>query len=176
MNDHLRLSDNDRIHALQALSTHFTEGRLNEAEFNERTGAVTAARTIGDLRPLFADLPDGLPFRGGRPLSPVPAEINDDLRELRELKHRGKKVEGLSGLILGLTLLSFLILQFAVGVSWAWMVWPSLIVTLSVPRLIYHYSDDDEKIYEELKKTEAEQRQTRVERAAERMRELEEGN
>ncbi len=176
MNDHLRLSDTDRIHALQALSTHFTEGRLDNAEFDERTSAVTAARTIGDLRPLFADLPEGLPFRDGRPLAHAPAEVDEDLRELRELKQRGKKVEGLDGLIFGMTLVSFLILQFAVGVSWAWMVWPSLVLTLSIPRVIYRYSNDDEKIYEELKETENKERRVRIERAAERMRELEDGN
>lgn len=51
--------------------------------------------------------------------------------------------------------------------------WPSLIVTLSVPRLILKYSDDDEKVYEELKKSEAAERKKRLEEASKRIRELE---
>ncbi|WP_159449807.1 DUF1707 SHOCT-like domain-containing protein [Corynebacterium pollutisoli] len=61
MDDHLRLSDNERISAMSALATHFTEGRLDTSEFDERTLAASQAKTRGDLRPLFDDLPGQLP-------------------------------------------------------------------------------------------------------------------
>lgn len=189
MEDHLRLSDADRIHALQALSNHFTDGRLDNEEFDERTRQVTAARVIGDLRPLFADLPDGLPFEddpeGTRALVPRPlgsdpsralATQESELREMQQIKQRGKKVEALDGVILGVTLVSFLILQFVIGWGWAWIVWPSLALTMSLPRLIYRFNDADEKTYEELKKAEEKERKARVEHAAKRLRELEEGH
>ena len=47
---------------MSALGTHFADGRLDDHEFNERSGAVAGAKTIGDIRPLFTDLPGGLPF------------------------------------------------------------------------------------------------------------------
>lgn len=188
MEDHLRLSDADRIHALQSLSNHFTDGRLDSEEFDERTRAVTSARTIGELRPIFDDLPGGLPFQddpeGTRALVPRPlgkdpsralAAQESELREMQQIKQRGKKVETLDGVILGVTLVAFLILQFVIGWSWAWIVWPSLALTLSIPRLVYRFDDADEKTYEELKKAEEKERKARVEHAAKRLRELEEG-
>ncbi|AGF71850.1 DUF1707 SHOCT-like domain-containing protein [Corynebacterium halotolerans] len=188
MDDHLRLSDSDRIHALQALSTHYTDGRLDDGEFDERTRAATTARTVGELRPLFSDLPGGLPFRadpeGFQALLPVtPQEPgravsahDAELREMQQIRNRGRKVENMDGAIFGVTLLVFLILQFAVGVNWAWMVWPSLVVTMSLPRLIYRFSDSDQKTYAELKEIEEKNRKARVEHAAKRMRELEDGS
>ncbi len=190
MEDHLRLSDADRIHALQSLSTHYADGRLDNVEFDERTRTVTTARTVGDLRPLFTDLPGGLPFQddptGSLSLVPIPLDQQNpsralavqaaELREMEQIKNRGKKVEAMDGAIFGITLLAFLLLQFVVGVGWAWMVWPSLFVTMSLPRLIYRFSDSDQKTYDKLKEVEEKNRQTRVEHAAKRMRELEEGN
>lgn len=61
--DDIRLSDNERMTALQALGTHYADGRLDLTEFNERTAKVGEARTIGELRPLFDDLPGGIPPR-----------------------------------------------------------------------------------------------------------------
>lgn len=185
MDDNLRLSDSDRIHALQALSTHYADGRLDNVEFDDRTRVVTTARTVGDLRPLFADLPGGLPFQadpeGFQALVPVTPQDpgravsahDAEVREMQQIKNRGRKVESMDGAIFGVTLLVFLILQFAVGVSWAWMVWPTLFVTMSLPRLIYRFSDSDQKTYDELKEVEEKNRKARVEHAAKRMRELE---
>src|SRR5699024_3857128 len=40
------------------LSQHFAEGRIDAQEMDDRSGAVTAARTREDLREIFADLPE----------------------------------------------------------------------------------------------------------------------
>ncbi|MGD7001892.1 DUF1707 domain-containing protein [Corynebacterium halotolerans] len=189
MNDNFRLSDNDRLHALQVLGTHYADGRLDNVEFDERTRTVADARVLGEIRPAFADLPGELPFQQGdaesggqlvpvsigTPLSPISPE-DRELAEMQDLKSRGKKVESLDGAVLGVTLVAFLILQFVIGVGWAWVVWPSLALTLAIPRLIYRYNDADEKTYEELKEAENEARKQRIRRAAERMRELEDGH
>lgn len=186
MNDNFRLSDNDRLHALHSLGTHYADGRLDSVEFDDRTQLVAGARTIGEIRPAFADLPGELPFQqgesehGGQLLpvnvtSPVLAETAEarELAEMEDLRKRGKKVESLDGTIMGVTLVSFLILQFVIGVGWAWVVWPSLFLTLAIPRLIYRYNDQDEETYEELKVAENDARKERIRRAADRMRELE---
>lgn len=55
--DSLRIGDAERDAAIAALTRHFTEGRLTQAEHEERAGLALAARTGADLRRLFADLP-----------------------------------------------------------------------------------------------------------------------
>lgn len=62
----LRASDAERDAALRALTTHFADGRLNHAEFDERADAALAARTQDQLRALFKDLPSPVPGFGMR--------------------------------------------------------------------------------------------------------------
>lgn len=185
--DDLLLSDAERMHALNALGEHYAAGRLDSAEFYERSGEISSARTFSALHPSFRGLPGGVPLeqvdghirmipdvsapavrRDASPAAPQSAE--DELASLRD---RGSTVETLDWIIIGITLVAFLVLQIVLGWSYAWIVWPSLIVTLSVPRLILKYSDDDEKVYEELKKSEAAERKKRLEEASKRIRELE---
>src|SRR3954470_10827357 len=53
----LRASDADREHVAAALRRHHLDGRLDTDELQERLGACYAARTLGQLEPLLADLP-----------------------------------------------------------------------------------------------------------------------
>ena len=53
----LRIGDLERDAAAQSLSGHYAAGRLDRVELDERLSAVYAARTGGELAPLFADLP-----------------------------------------------------------------------------------------------------------------------
>lgn len=57
----LRASDAEREAALRNLGTHFADGRLDRAEFEERADAALAARTQDQLRALFTDLPGPAP-------------------------------------------------------------------------------------------------------------------
>jgi len=59
----MRASDVEREAALRDLGRHYAAGRLDRAEFDERSDAAFAARTRADLRRLFADLPGGSPGR-----------------------------------------------------------------------------------------------------------------
>jgi hypothetical protein len=52
----LRASDADRDRVIELLRAAVADGRLDQAEFNERLDAALAARTIGALAPLTADL------------------------------------------------------------------------------------------------------------------------
>ncbi|WP_333619105.1 DUF1707 SHOCT-like domain-containing protein, partial [Dietzia sp.] len=167
----LRLSDSERLHALNALGEHYAAGRIGIAEFEDLSGRASEVRWLGDLDPLFRGLPGGVPLaeRGGAIATleidrPAPdqarasteiAKPRSDEDELRSLRKRGGLVETLDGAIVGITLIAFLILQFVVHFDYAWIVWPSLVVTLSIPRMILRYSDEDEKIYEEIKDTDA---------------------
>ncbi len=53
----MRASDTDRDEVVAALSEHFQAGRLTSDELDERTGRALAARTLGELGELMADLP-----------------------------------------------------------------------------------------------------------------------
>lgn len=188
--DDLLLSDSERLHALTSLGDHYAAGRLDDPEFHSRSGDIAAARTLGQLRGSFSDLPGGMPLTsvdgmivesaaagGGelvRTSSSSPA-VSDPDRELQDLRKRGRTVETLDGLVLGATLVAFLVLQFVVGWDYAWIVWPSLVLTLGVPRAILQFSDSDEELYEELKESDDEARKERLRAATERIRELGDG-
>jgi hypothetical protein len=70
----LRASDADRERTVQLLREHHAEGRLDIEEFHERLNAAYAAKTMGDLDEILADLPGidlyRLPSAGLRPAPP----------------------------------------------------------------------------------------------------------
>lgn len=53
----VRLSDAEREHAARLLGDHYASGRLDHDAYAERLDTTFAARTWGDLAPLFRDLP-----------------------------------------------------------------------------------------------------------------------
>src|SRR3954451_13501204 len=78
----LRASDADRERVAAALRRHHLDGRLDTDELQERLGACYAARTLGQLEPLLADLPGAArpaarARRGGAPpwARPAPAVL-----------------------------------------------------------------------------------------------------
>jgi Domain of unknown function (DUF1707) len=65
---HIRVSDAERQAVTDRLAEHFAEGRLDQAEFDERVGRATSAKTRADLNGLFDDLPEtGAPAETDRP-------------------------------------------------------------------------------------------------------------
>jgi hypothetical protein len=52
----LRASDRDRDVVAGVLTEAYADGRLTREEYDERAGAATAAKTLGDLPPLIVDL------------------------------------------------------------------------------------------------------------------------
>jgi hypothetical protein len=56
----LRVSDADRAEVTDRLGRHYADGRLDQAEFDERVSRAMGAKTVGDFQGLFDDLP-GLP-------------------------------------------------------------------------------------------------------------------
>jgi hypothetical protein len=70
----VRASDADRERTVALLREHHAVGRLTAEEFSERVDKAFAARTLGDLEVLLADLPAidlyQLPAAGIRPAPP----------------------------------------------------------------------------------------------------------
>lgn len=74
----IRAGHEDRERAVRALGEAFAQGRLEVDEFDERTAAAYAARTLDELDGLLADLwppapPPAFPLQARPPLPPVPA-------------------------------------------------------------------------------------------------------
>lgn len=67
----MRVSDAERAEVADRLSRHFADGRLDQAEFDERISRAMAAKTVGDLKGLFDDLPD------------LPGDVRDDTDDTR---------------------------------------------------------------------------------------------
>jgi DUF1707 SHOCT-like domain len=57
--DRLRAGNADREKVVAQLNAAFAEGRLDVTELDERVAAAYAAKTLGELVPLTADLPGG---------------------------------------------------------------------------------------------------------------------
>ncbi|MGI8492425.1 MAG: DUF1707 SHOCT-like domain-containing protein [Acidimicrobiales bacterium] len=53
----MRVSNVDRAEVSNALCRHFADGRLDEAEFNDRAARAAAAKTRAGLGGLLSDLP-----------------------------------------------------------------------------------------------------------------------
>jgi hypothetical protein len=68
----MRLSDAERSEATDLLSKHYGDGRLDEAEFQQRLDQVMRAKTYADLSGLFDDLPRTEAAAGEAPRMPVP--------------------------------------------------------------------------------------------------------
>jgi Domain of unknown function (DUF1707) len=55
----MRVSDADRAAVADRLAKHYSDGRLDQAEFDERLDRAMRAKTRADLVVLLADLPEG---------------------------------------------------------------------------------------------------------------------
>jgi hypothetical protein len=72
----VRASDADRDQTVEALATASAEGRLTLEEYSQRSQAALAARTLGDLAVLTADLPAAaLPVAAHGAVAAGPEEI-----------------------------------------------------------------------------------------------------
>jgi hypothetical protein len=63
INPGMRISDADRAEVADHLSKQYSEGRLDQAEFNERLDRAMRAKTQSDLSWLLSDLPGVEPAR-----------------------------------------------------------------------------------------------------------------
>lgn len=69
----MRIGNEEREEAANALAEHFSHGRLDGDEYEERIGLVWNGKTTADLAPVFADLPEPRPAVLRPP--PPPADL-----------------------------------------------------------------------------------------------------
>lgn len=78
-NASLRAADRDREALHQVLAEAYADGRLDREEHDERSAAVTAARTLGELPDLVADLVPTAPTPARRPPTDLATATSEDL-------------------------------------------------------------------------------------------------
>jgi hypothetical protein len=102
---HIRVSDAERNAVAELLGQHYADGRLDQAEFDDRVGRTMAAKTRGDLAGLFDDLPETGPAGAG----PAGAGGPADTAPYRGPRRRGG---------VGRTLLLLLLVFICANVAW----------------------------------------------------------
>ncbi|WP_432041682.1 DUF1707 and DUF4190 domain-containing protein [Streptomyces cadmiisoli] len=89
----VRASHADRERAVDVLKAGLGEGRLEQAEFERRVTRAYAARTVGELARLVADLPQG-PVPPGTAGSAVPSTFVAEPRARINAKAVGSAICG----------------------------------------------------------------------------------
>lgn len=100
---HLRVSDAERQAVADRLAEHYADGRLDQAEFDDRLGRAMGAKTRADLSGLFSDLPE----------TGAPAAADPMARPYRRRRHP----------VVVFVLLVLFIMATAHAVLWATLPW-----------------------------------------------------
>ena len=80
---HMRVSDAERQAVADRLAEHFSSGRLDQEEFDERVSRAMSAKTRADLNGLFDDLPESGMAGQGLPETGAPAGVCAQRRRFR---------------------------------------------------------------------------------------------
>jgi hypothetical protein len=93
----LRASDADRDVVHRLLADAFADGRLDRDEYDERSGSVLSARTLGELPPLVSDLVPDRPLLPAR--VPLAAASSSELQRRAEDHWRDERRRAFYGFL-----------------------------------------------------------------------------
>lgn len=151
----LRASDADRDAITGVLSSAYADGRLDREEFDQRAEAAAAARTLGDLPPLVADL---VPERSlARPPTDAlvrasPAEL--DARAVEKWQERRRAAVFA---FLGPTLICWVIYLAANGGHLDDFPWPFIVTAVTGLNMLRTISNRQEILRDERRRLEKQQ-------------------
>jgi hypothetical protein len=131
----LRAGNADRERVVAHLNGAFAEGRLDVHELDERVAAAYAAKTIGQLRPLTADLPISAapaPRPAPPPARPAPAEPEP----VSDRQGRRAAVAGALGLFLVNVLVWAAVSLGTREWVYFWPVWTAIPLVFAVANLV----------------------------------------
>lgn len=148
----LRASDHDREQVAAVLTSAFADGRIEREELDERLSATAAARTLGELPPLLADL---VPLRTVVPRSSrsLVTLSSTDLQERAEEEWRDRRNAAVWGLV-GSGLVCWAI-WFATGHDY--FPWPVLINVFAFLNVVRTVTERDRIVRQELRRLEKKQ-------------------
>ena len=133
----LRASDADRDLIRGILATAYADGRLDRTEFDERTDAVVATRTLGELPPVISDLvPERAP--APRPPGSLIHEGPEELRRRAELAWESERRNAIVGVV-GASLVCWAIwiaTSFGDDGFEPYFPWPLIVMALSLANAI----------------------------------------
>lgn len=129
-NGRIRASDRDRAVIETVLAEAFAEGRITRAEYDERTEATLASRTLGELVPLVEDLPVAHGPRAGS------RSHQDQALRMWESDRR----EALIGLI-GLSALVWTIWALTTPGGFPWPLFPMGAALMNLVRILANKRD-----------------------------------
>jgi DUF1707 SHOCT-like domain len=95
----LRVGDAERSDIIDRLSQHYTDGRLDHAEFSDRMDRAISAKTMGDLAGLLSDLPGApppaIPLAGNRrhQRRVLKLQLEHQRLQLRQQLHEQRQAE-----------------------------------------------------------------------------------
>src|SRR5215207_4217793 len=128
----MRAGNADRERVVAQLNGAFAEGRLDVRELDERVAAAYAAKTMGELAPLTADLPVGRSPARRPPTTPAPATRD------REIERNASRAA--VGGAFGLFLVNVLIwTAVSVGTGeriYFWPIWTAIPLVFAVMALV----------------------------------------
>lgn len=158
---------------MERLGNHFADGYLDIHEFSKRTEAAAVAKTRTELQTLFADLP-AEPSPESSQDTPANTQRQSVDQELQALLKKGRQlniVDSVAGVIVCVTIG----LMFFTEVDKAWL---GFIVALAVAlggRAVLNIDDDEEELLNEINEEESKRRTERLRLAAQKRREIQEG-
>lgn len=131
----LRAADQDRVVVQQVLDEAYADGRLDRAEYDERTARVGGLRYLGDVDSLLSDLVARQPTTAGRSL------VHASDRELEQIASRTwqtKRREAVFSFV-GASLVTTAIwfaTSFRHGTFDPYLFWPAFVIAFSLLHLI----------------------------------------
>jgi hypothetical protein len=148
--DHLRVSDAERQAVADRLAEHYGEGRLDQAEFDDRISRAMSAKTRADFSGLFDDLPEpgptGAPGTYG--VAGAGAATVSDRRARREMRRHRHHHHGL--LTVALVVVVLWVAVHAVGAffwfagPWLWLGLIAVILLVATGHIGHSHSRSGE--------------------------------
>ena len=155
---HLRAADRDRDLIRSMLAAAYADGRLDRDEFDERSDHVTAARTLGELPPIVADLVSEPPAPVTRSQALVvasPQDLHQRAVEKWEADRRSA--------VLGLVIPSIICWTIWAATAWGddgfepYFPWPLIVMAAALANLIKTAVTRQDSIDGELRRLQAKQ-------------------
>jgi hypothetical protein len=144
----MRASDRDRGVVHDVLASAYAEGRLDRDELDERTAAVTSAKTYAELLPPIRDLATEAVPTGVATTAP------GDVRRSAEVHYAGVRREALFGFLVP-NLICWLIWYLTGHDYFAWPIFVSIPTGLNLLRVLASRQEIIEKRVEKLQRRQA---------------------
>lgn len=169
----IRVGDRERNAAMERLGNHFADGYLDVDEFSKRAESAASAKTRTELQTLFADLPAEVSPESsqGTPANPQHQSVDQELQNLMKKGRQLNIVDSAAGVIVCVTI----VLMFFTNIDNAWLGFIVAAAVALIGRAALNINDDEEELLNEINEEESKRRTERLRLAAQKRREIQEG-